>query len=67
MAGSEHGSMDEVRGQIFTVLGTYEVRIWRLLAKHVGAVMTIILVLYYFTPFDLYFQEIKYSIYNYHY
>ena len=26
MAGSERGSMEDVRGQIFTVLGTYEVR-----------------------------------------
>ena len=31
MAGSERGSMDDIRGQIFTVLGTYEVGIKRLL------------------------------------
>lgn len=30
MAGSERGSMDDIRGQIFTVLGTYEVnKDWR--------------------------------------
>lgn len=27
MAGSERGSMEELRGQIFTVLGIYEVNI----------------------------------------
>ena len=34
MAGSERGSMEDLRGQIFTVLGTYEVNKMILLIVH---------------------------------
>ena len=42
MAGSERGSMEDLRGQIFTVLGIYEVNEVCILCLTIGRQLTII-------------------------